>query len=73
MIAANGLRAEFSKTGDNLMRIGPVADDISETHGNVPAAVCRIESSSESCGVCVKIAKNQNAHSGHPQNAIEYR
>jgi hypothetical protein len=73
MIAANGLCAEFAKAGDHLVRIGPIADDIAETHGNVPAAFCRIESSGESCGVCVKIAENKNAHSCHPQNAIEYR
>jgi len=73
MIAANGLCAEFAKAGDHLVWIGPVADDIAETHGNVPAAFRRIQSSGESCGVCVKIAENKNAHSCHPQNAIEYR
>jgi hypothetical protein len=73
MIAANGLRTKFAKAGDHLMGIGPIADDIAETHGNIPAAFRRIQSSGESCGVCVKIAKNKNAHSCHPQNAIEYR
>ena len=73
MIAANGLCAEFAKAGDHLVWIGPIADDIAETHGNVPAAFRRIESSGETCGVCVKITENKNAHSCHPQNAIEYR
>jgi len=73
VIAANGLRAEFAKAGDHIVRIGAVADDITETHGNVPAALGRIESSGQGCGVCVKIAKYENAHSCHPQNALEYR
>ncbi len=73
MIAANRLRAEFAKAGDHLVRIGAIADDITETYGNVPAAVCRIKSSGEGGGVCVKIAEYENAHSCHPQNALEYR
>ena len=56
MIAANRLCAEFAEASDNLVRIGPIANDITETHGNVPAAVRGIQSSGEGCGVCVKIA-----------------
>jgi hypothetical protein len=73
VIPADSLRAHFAKTSDHFMRVGPVSDDVSKTHGNVPAAVCSIESSGESRGVCVKIAKDKNAHSCHPQNVIEYR
>ena len=73
MVAANRLRAEFAEACDHLVRIGSVADDISEAYGNVPASFGRIEGRGESCGVCVKIAENQNAHSCHPQNALEYR
>ena len=73
VIASNSLRAKFAKAGDHIVRIGPIADDIAETHGNIPAAVRGVKSSGEGCGVCVKIAENQNAHSCHPQNALEYR
>src|SRR5580693_4556211 len=45
VIAANRLRAEFAKQGDHLVSIVPVPDHTTETHRNVPAAVCGIESS----------------------------
>jgi hypothetical protein len=73
VVAANGLRAEFAKASNDLVRIGPVADNIAETNGHLPPARGRIERSGEGRGVCVKITKNENAHSCHPQNAIEYR
>src|ERR1700722_769027 len=60
MIAPNGFRPEFSKTGGNLIWIAPIADGITERHGNVPASVCRIESSGESGSVRVQITKNKN-------------
>jgi hypothetical protein len=62
MIAPNGFGAEFTKARNHIMRIGSVADDITKTHGNVPAPRGCVESSGESCGVCVQITQNKNAH-----------
>jgi len=72
-IGSIDVKRRAAKTSDNLVRIGSIADNVSKTHRNVPAALCRVESSGEGCGVRVKIAKYKNAHSCHPQNAIEYR
>jgi len=63
VVSTNGLRAEFAQARRHFIGIRPVADDVAQADGKIPASPRGSEDGVECSGVRVQIAENENPHS----------